>query len=268
MAVMHARTHFDDIGSCRVLVVGAGDAGRLALQALYKQGVRKIAIANRTRQRALEVAEEFHADALTFEQLSEGLHLADVVITSTGAPHPILSANRVREATLAREGRPLVILDIAVPRDVDPVVRDIPGIHLYDLDGLKGQVDDTLLVRKQEIPQVIEIIDQEADRYMDWLRHVEVLPVLKEIRQQAETIRRQELARLRKRMPDLDENVADQLNRFSKSLVNKLFHHPMVELRSAAGSDHGAAYAEMMRNLFRLPLQDDPNHSDGIQADV
>lgn len=236
----------------RVLVIGSGEMGELAVEALRARGVRHIAVVNRTHQRAAELAQQWGGQAFNFERLAEAIRQADIVIASTGAPHTLVGPALVREVMSSRSGQPLVFIDIAVPRDVDEAVREIPGVRVFDIDDLQSWVEGSIAERQNEIPRVEAIMAQEVMTFEAWLRGVEVMPVIADLRQKAEAIRRRELDRTLHYLPDLDPQMREHIQHLSHSLVNKLLHEPTLRLRAEANNGHAAEYAEAVRYLFGL----------------
>jgi glutamyl-tRNA reductase len=239
----------------RVLVVGAGEMGELAVEALRSRNVHQITVVNRTRQRAVELAERWGGQALSFEQLGDALRAADIVIASTGAPHLIIDAQMVRDSQAGRS-RPLALIDIAVPRDVDPAVTSIPGVHLFDIDQLQSQLEGAVTERQQEVPRVEAIVAQEVKAFDQWLRTMEMTPIITDLRAKAERIRQGELDRTLRRMPDLDPRTRDQIEHLSRLLVNKILHEPTLRLKAEAGSGRTAEYAQTVRHLFGLTAEE------------
>lgn len=257
VAVHAAEQIVGALKSRRVLVVGAGEMGELTVEALRARGVQQIAVANRTRQRAVELAEKWGGQPLSFVQLAEAMHEADIVITSTGAPHTIISPAMAREAMNGRAG-PLVFLDIALPRDVDPAVAEIPGVHVFDIDHLQGCLDGAIAHRYAEIPRVEQIVAEEVAAFEAWLRGVEIASVIADLRAKAEHIRQRELVRTLRHLPALDPETRRHIEHLSESLINKLLHEPTRQLRAEAGNGHAAEYAHTVRRLFGLSPQTPP----------
>lgn len=261
VAVRLAEQIVGDLPARRVLVIGAGEMGELAVEALRARGVRQVTVVNRTHRRAVELAERWSGDALSFEYLTEVVRAADIVISSTGAPHIILDSDIARRA-MADRASPLVLIDIAVPRDVDPAVGDIPGVHLFDLDHLHARLDGAIAERRNEVPRVETIVAEEAMAFQAWLRGVEILPVIADLRLKAEHIRQRELARALRHLPGLDPETRQHVERLSESLVNKLLHEPTRQLRAVAGNGHAAEYAQTVRRLFGLSPEAPPMETD------
>ncbi len=240
-----------DLSGRHVLLIGAGDMGAIATRALQRRGVSNIVVANRTYKHAEQLANTWGGKAVTFQQLTENIVLADIVIASTGAPHTILNRERLEPAMALRPDRPLFIIDIAVPRDVDPNVTEMPNVHLCDIDDLQGQAEDNVRERKSEIPRVETIVAEETVQFLEWLSSLDVVSTITDLRGQLETHRQRELERLFNRL-DLDEREQELVAMMSRRLLNKILHEPTLGLKRQAAGGDGAAYVSMVRQLFSL----------------
>jgi glutamyl-tRNA reductase len=252
VAVHLASQVVPDLFSARVTVVGAGEMAELAVEALRKRGTSHIRVVNRTLERARNLANRWGGEAATFEKLDEALGWADIVITSTGAPHTLIRPEMVAPVLSLREQRPLVFIDIAVPRDVEMEVRDLVGVRLFDIDMLYEHLEHSLASREREIPHVEQILEEEKQAFLDYLRTLDVVPLIAELNQQFEQIRKAELEKTLRRLPDLGPEGVERLEALTQALVKKMLHQPIVRLRSEAGSPQGAIYADTARNLFGL----------------
>jgi glutamyl-tRNA reductase len=262
MAIAKAQEIVGDLRFRRPLVVGMGEMGQLAMSSLQSRGVKQIAVANRTRERAETFAEGCSGDVYTMAELAEALVQADVVISATAAPHVIFHPEMVREAMAQRTDKELILVDIAVPRDVDPAVGDIPGVHLFDIDDLKGSLDEALAARRKEAPKVEAIIREEVAEFEAILRQMSIRPLLVGMRQKAETIRQRELERSLRFLGEVDPETFEQLQLFSRSLVNKLLHEPTIRLKEKANNGESAEYAEFLRHLFSLEASVETNRNE------
>jgi glutamyl-tRNA reductase len=245
-----------DLRGRNVLVVGAGKMGARAAAALGARGDWHITVVNRTYHRAQELAGASNGRGMSVEFLREGIAWADVVITSTGAPHTIISPALVRDAMAERPERPLICIDIAVPRDVDPAVRNLPGVRVFDVDDLRDRVECGMAERRAEIPRVEQIVCEQTASFERWRRSTALEPLLRELRQHADAIRHRELEHALERLPMLDDAARDQIERFSVSLMNRLLHEPTRRLRHEGSNGHAEAYARMARELFGLRIED------------
>ncbi len=254
VAVHLARQYLGNLSSKTVMILGAGNMGLLTIKAVLKFGVGKMLIVNRTRANADKLAAQWNATAMTFEQLEAGLQQADLIVASTGAPHTVLHRAQVAKIMATRPQKPLLIIDIAVPRDVDDEVDAIPGVHLFNLDHLQTQVEDNLNARRQEIPYVERIIAEEKISFLNWLHSLDVIPTLTQFRKQFEAIRQQELARTLHRLSDLDKHEQELVVELSHRLLNKFLHRPTVRLRKEAAHGNGIMYTTALQELFDLEV--------------
>ena len=254
-AVDFAKAHAGAIPTKSVLVIGAGKMGALAAKRLKLEGATQISVINRSHDRARSIVANLGVgQALEMPGLIEGLRAADIVMTSTGASHFILTPGNVAEAMLARPDRPLTIIDIAVPRDVDPQVARSPGIHLVDIDALQHVVDDKLEQRRAAIPLVEEIISEHTERFQAWYQARVAVPVISSLTQKAEAIREAEVERLFARCPELSERERMLVTGMSLTIISKLLHTAVVKIRDKAIENHADAmtHALMLDELFDL----------------
>lgn len=240
------------IAQAQVVILGAGEMAELAMEALRKRGVNHILVVNRTLERAHAIAERWDAESTTFENLDAALISADILISSTGAPHTILSAEMVKHAMQVRAQRPLVLIDIAVPRDIDPDAAHIPHVKLYDIDNLNEKLEGALAERMAEVPQVKSILAEEVLEFEEYMKSLEVIPIIADIRQQAETIRQKMLEKTLRRLPDLTEAERVRIEAMTEALVKKILHAPTNRLRAEAACPHAPEYAAVARTLFGL----------------
>jgi glutamyl-tRNA reductase len=254
-AIEAARSQLGTLEGTSVLVIGAGKMGRSAVKRLRQEGADRVIVANRTVSRSRElVAEAGVGESIELPDLDDALAVADVVVASTGASHFVLNEERVAAAMAQRPNRPLFIVDIAVPRDVDPAVTNVPNVSLVDIDGLKSVVDERLELRREAIPAVEEIIAEYVARFDDWYRSRVAVPVITRLTQKAETIRVAELERLLARCPDLDERERMLITGMSLTIVSKLLHSAVLKIREKATLDHAEALssARVLDDLFEL----------------
>ncbi|HEU0022263.1 MAG TPA: glutamyl-tRNA reductase [Dehalococcoidia bacterium] len=263
--VQLARGLLGDLAQKQALVIGAGDAGRLVAQALSDAGVKKIMVTNRTRWRAEGLARELGGIAVPIEELSRQLAQADVVISSTGSPGYMLDQLTIREALGQRSGRPLLLIDIAVPRDIDPAVGSLDNVQLYDLDALQLMSEIAPEDLEQDLAWAEGIVEGRTEEFHQWWDSLDVIPLIASIREQAEAIRRAEVARtigkLKGRMPDDLEELASRLDAMTNALVKKLLHHSTVHFKE----NRGPAQQELARQLFNLAGNPDRNRGGGRQ---
>ncbi len=241
-----------DIKSAQVVVLGAGEMAELAVEALRKRGAQKILVVNRTLERARGLAERWQAEPATFESIQDALIRADILIASTGAPHTLIHPDMVAAAMQARPERSLMLIDIAVPRDIDPEVADIARVRLVDIDNLNERLETSLAERSADIPLVEAIIAEEQADFLEFLSSLSVLPLIANLRQQAEAIRQKELERTLRRLPDLSEADRKHIELMTQALVKKILESPTRRLRLEASSGNGVEYAALTRALFGL----------------
>jgi glutamyl-tRNA reductase len=246
-----AQQVFGDLDDCRVLLVGAGEVSELAARSLAKRGASISAVTSRTHERAVQLADRFGGRAVAFEQVARELDQADVVVSSTSSPDQVLSRDQVPD----RKGRPLFVIDLAVPRDVDPEVATLDDCYLYDIDDLQAVVSESLSGRWREAARAESITSQEALRFRDWYASREVVPAIASLRERAETIRSGELAKAESRLEGLSESERRTVESVTTQIVNKLLHVPIVRMKEAAAAE-GAGYVEVARHLFGLAEDD------------
>jgi glutamyl-tRNA reductase len=253
VAVKLAQRVVDDWAAAQVLIVGAGEMAELSVAALRSRGVRmeNVHIANRTPERAAQLARCWGAGALSLDRLPEALANADIVIASSGAPG-VIASDVVRAAMAQRPDRPLVLIDIAVPRNVEVGVSDLPNVYRYDIDDLQAHLDAAAAGREREVPRVEAIVVEEVEAFMRWLRGREVAPVIAGLRAKADAIRRAELDRTLRYLPHLGQTERQHIEMLAESLVNKLLHDPTLRLKAEAGRGRTAEVAAAARHLFAL----------------
>lgn len=251
-AVELARRIFGDLAGHEVLVIGAGETSELVARNLMDNGTQGIMVANRTYERAVELAERFGGRALRFDRLVWALRAADIVISSTAAPRFIISPDVIRQARRTRHGRPLFLIDIAVPRDIDPAVQGIDNVFLYDIDDLEAVVQANIRERQKEVVKVEAIIAQETPKFMGWFRSLDAVPTIVDLRAHAESIRQAELEKALRRLHDLSDRDQNIVRALSVGIVNKILHQPTVRLKQQAKDPNGYLYSDTLRHLFGL----------------
>ena len=240
---------FEGLVGRSVVLVGAGRMSDLTARNLRSRGAAISVVANRTLEHAERLAVSFDARPVTVDDLAGALGAADIVVSSTSAPGFVLGGEAVTSVLRGRRGRPLLIVDLAVPRDVDPSLGAIDGCFVYDVDALEGVVSATLEGRRTEALHAERIVSEEAARFHAWRASLAVVPAIASLRAHAEEIRAAELARVQGRLPEGDRDVVDTL---TAQIVNKLLHLPTVRLKEAAISADGLLYADVVRHLFGL----------------
>ena len=236
-----------------ILVLGAGDMGEgMAVALAGSTGVAEVLVANRTRVRGVELARRVGGRAVDFGSLADALVEADVLLTSTGSPAPLVDAAAMETVMAARAGRPMLVVDVAVPRDVDPAVAALPSVTLLDMDDLRAFAEAGVAERRREIAGVQQIVAEEVERYGALATARELAPLVVALREKAEAVRLAELDRHRARLERLDERQRDAVEAATRGIVAKLLHEPTVRLKEAAGSARGDRLAEALGALFDL----------------
>jgi len=258
VAVQLARRLFPKLDDACVLLVGSGKMSELAAHHLCDNGAQRLIIINRTPLHAVDLAQRFDATHRSFAELATSLVEADVVISSTTAPHALISREMMQEVMQRRAGRSILLIDIALPRDVDPAVVELPGVYLYNLDDLQSGVNEGIRMRLQEAEQVQAIIAEEVRAFDRWMRSLSVVDTISDLRQHVDELRQQELARTLQRLSStLSEREAAAIQELTTRLVNKLLHMPTLRLKDAAAEGQGPVYAQALRYLFDLEGQMD-----------
>jgi glutamyl-tRNA reductase len=259
VAVDLARAALGELDTRRVLVLGAGENGELTARALSERGVTTVFIANRRYDRAIGLAQRFGGKAVRFDNLPEELVTADIVVSSTGSPHQIVGHEELTLVAEQREGRPLLLIDIAVPRDIDPTVRDLPGVTLYDMDDLQREVARNVSVLEAEATRARAIVDEELQRFERWLAGLDVVPTIAALRERGDTIVAGVLGENEPRFESLSEADRARVGAMARSIVGRLLHEPTLRLKRSAGADPSYVYVQALRELFGL----DPEGDDG-----
>jgi glutamyl-tRNA reductase len=247
-----AQQVFGDLEGRSILLIGAGKVSELAARNFLTRGARIVSVANRSPDRAAELAARLGAEALPLERVAEELARADVVVSSTSAPGFVLGSDDVAAALAGRRGRPLFLIDLAVPRDLDPAINQVSGCFLYDIDDLQAVVDETLAGRRREAERAEGIAAGEAERFAEWQASLDVVPAIASLHARAEEIRAAELAKADARLARLSEAERRAVEAVTAQIVSKLLHLPTVRMKQAAVTADGVLYADAVRHLFGL----------------
>jgi glutamyl-tRNA reductase len=253
-AVELARKIFGTLEDKTVLLIGAGEMCELAARHFINNGVSRVHVTNRTFERAVKLAEEFGGKPILFENFADQLHQIDIVLTSTGAPNFILGHKTVEEVIRRRRYKPMFLIDIAVPRDIDPRVNNIENVYLYDVDDLQGVVQANLKERQKEAKKAEGIIEQEIEVFFRWLGSLEVVPTIVALRKRLEDIRRAELDKTLSSLKTLGDKEKKSIEALTTAIVNKILHPPMTLLKKSQSDPAGDNYVEAIRALFDLEL--------------
>jgi glutamyl-tRNA reductase len=251
-AVGLARETLGDLRAAAALIIGAGETGRLTASSLRDEHIERLLVASRTFANAEEVAAAVDGVAVPYDDLARHLTEVDIVVSSTTAPHHVLSAEFVARTMQRRRGRPLLIIDLAVPRDVDPAAADVTGVRLCDIDDLMGVVAGVRAARARAVDEAEAIVAQGVDETMRWLRSLEVTPTIRALRDQVEEICRAELQRLGPRLGELSDEQKAGLEQLTRSIVRKVLHGPSTRLKEAAAAGQSIRYVDALQTLFAL----------------
>ena len=257
MALSLAEGLLGELAHARLLVVGAGRIGVQTLTVAEGRGLGDMTVANRTMERAVEVAGRFGAEARSLSELAQALAGADVVVTATASEAPVVTAGVVAAAMRERAERPLVVVDLAVPADVERAAGEVEGVRLFDVDDLRVGLDEAMAARLREVPKVEGIVDEQVESFVRRYRELEVEPLLTELRKNAESIREREVERALRDLGDVEPAVAERVEHLSRSLVTKLLHDPTVRARERAGAGDADEIADAVRDLFGISAPSD-----------
>ena len=251
-AVQLAKKIFGSLAGRKAMVLGAGEMAELALVSLTEEGVHASIVANRTFERAQELARQHGATAVQYDAAWTALGDVDLLLCSTASPRPIVTREKVLRTVEQRGHRPLCILDIALPRDVEPEVGTLENVFLYDLDDLRGVVNSNLARRQREIPAAEAVIAEEVESYWQWVAGLAAVPVVTQLREEMEQVSAREVAAALRRLGDLTPDQRATVEQLARSLTNKFLHAPSVRLRAAAANGRGLGVVDAARYLFAL----------------
>lgn len=253
-AVELARKIFGSLTDKTVLLIGAGEMCELAARHFLTNGAKGVMVTNRTFERAQKLADEFNGEAIPFDELFLHLHKADIVLTSTGAPHAIISPPDLEEVIKRRRMRPMFLIDIAVPRDIDPAVNEMDAVYLYDMDDLQQVVAANLEGRMQEADKAEAIIAEEIIQFYKWVATLEVTPTIVALRNRFDELRKAELERTLAGWKDAPPDAEKRLEALTCAFMNKLLHHPTMVLKKSGQGNRNDLYLDALRALFDLEL--------------
>jgi glutamyl-tRNA reductase len=252
VAVELAKKIFGSLNGKHVYLVGAGKMSELAARHLIAHGAASIFVANRTYDRAVQLAKKFHGQAIMFEQLYDTCDKADIVITSTGAPHAIFRREHGELFLSRRRNRPMFFIDIAVPRDVDPGLNKLDGIFVYDIDDLQQAVTSHVADRRKEAERAEAIVALEVQRFQARLQTLDVVPTIVSLQDHLETIRQAEIDRVRGRLGSLSPDQELAVDALTRGIINKIMHTPISTLKTAARESEATTVIDLVRRLFNL----------------
>ncbi|MGR3310328.1 MAG: glutamyl-tRNA reductase [Candidatus Brocadiales bacterium] len=257
VAVEFAEKIFQDFSNKAVLIIGAGEMCELVLKHLVERGIETLVVANRSFDRAQALADEYGGKAIKYDLLSDHLPHVDIVISSTSAPHYVIHPEQVNHAIKVRRGNPIFMIDIAVPRDINPEVGKIDNVYLYDIDDLQSVVSKNIDDRSKEMEKCKVIVDKEVNEFMGWLEEIKIGPVIQKLREHFHAVGEEELNRLRPKLKELKGDDWEQVVYAMERTINKLLHEPAKVGKEEAKNGSAYRYAETIRKLFKIP------HSDG-----
>ncbi|MFQ5956352.1 MAG: glutamyl-tRNA reductase [Candidatus Brocadiales bacterium] len=258
VAVEFAEKIFQDFADKSVFIIGAGEMAELVLKSLVEKGTRTVMVSNRSYDRAVKLADEFGGNAVRYDDLTNELSKADIVISSTAAPHYVLHPDHVREAMLKRKGNPMFLIDIAVPRDINPEVERIDNVYLYNIDDFKTEVEKNVDERAKEMEKCTEMVGKEVERFMAWLEETKIGPAIANLREHFHTVGKEELSRLRSKLGDVSDAQWQEVVYSMERTLNKLLHEPAKVGKQEAKNGSGHRYVENIKKLFGI-RHSDPN---------
>ncbi len=251
-AVQLSRKIFGDLDGKQVLMLGAGEMAELAVEHLIRHKVGDIRVANRTFERGLQLAKRFNGRAIKFEEIVNALEVVDIIISSTGATQHVIRAKDVKSVMRKRRNRPLFFIDIAVPRDIDPKIHRLDNAYVYDIDDLKGVIEENIQDRKREAIKGERIIDEAVIGFRQWYANLDVVPTIKALRQKISTIAQTEIEKTLQSLPHLSDKDRQAVGRMKDALINKMLHDPTLFLKGDGCHGDKANYLDITRKLFKL----------------
>lgn len=251
-AVELAKKIFGSLQRKHVAILGAGKMGELAIQNLYGSGVGKVTVINRTFEKAESLAAKFHGEAKSMKELQCSLLEADILITSTGATDYVIDYELMQFVERLRKGRPLFMVDIAVPRDIDPRVGDLANVFLYDIDDLQGIVEANLAERERAAADITEMIGKEVIQFKDWIATLGVVPVISALRKKASRIQEETMMSIENKMPDLTERERKILSKHTKSIINQLLKEPILQAKEMANAPKANEQLRLFQQIFGI----------------
>ncbi|MFW5787019.1 MAG: glutamyl-tRNA reductase, partial [Halanaerobiales bacterium] len=248
-AVELAGEIFGSLNGEKVMILGAGENSELVLKNLVNYGVKGVLVANRTYKKGKRLAHKYEGEVIHWESVENYVNEVDIIIASTGAPHLVLNKSDVNE-TLKNKKGPMFIIDIAVPRDIDPAVKEIAGVHLYNIDNLKEIINKNLELRKKEADKALQIIEDEVENFRSWVRKRKSVPLIKEMRENAKEIKEEEVKRALHRLQKSEDDAEKIVTNLAHRLANKLLHRPTVGLKKIAASGDRKKDLELVKKVF------------------
>ncbi len=251
-AVELAKKIFEDLTEKKVLLIGAGEMAELAAEHLLNNRVRKFVVANRTLDRAMDLARRWQGQAISLDEIPSALFESDIVISSTGAPDLVILHPQVKSIMKRRKQRPLFFIDIAVPRDIDPKINDLDNVYLYDIDDLQGVIQKNIAVRRQEAVKAERIVQEEGLKFNSWLKGLDIVPTIISLRKKLESIREGEWKKAGPTLEGLTPAQQKAVEQMTDSIINKILHDPISFLKEARHEDHQDVKIDRIQKIFNL----------------
>lgn len=251
-AIELGRKIFSSLEGRKVLMIGAGEMAEVAVEHLLRHKVGGIYVANRTFERGVELARGFNGNAIRFEEISDYLEQIDVVISSTGAPGFVIRRDQVKNIMRQRKNRPLFFIDIAVPRDVEPSTNQLPNVYVYDIDDLRGIIEENLEDRKKEAVKAERIVDEAVIQFRKWFASLEIVPTILSLRNKIDAIAKMETEKTLRGLAHLQEKDREAIGRMMSALTNKILHDPTIFLKRSDETGDGAFAVDMVQKIFKL----------------
>jgi len=258
VAVELAKKIFDTLEKKTVLLIGAGEMSELAAQHLVSGGIEKVLVANRTYERAVTLSQQFKGEAIPFEEMSQGLRKADIVISATDAPQYLIRHDQVSKVMKDRRQKPIFFIDIADPRDIEPKVGDIENVYLYNIDDLQKVVNDNIQDRKKEAARAENIVQDEVIKFVNWYRSLDVTPTIVALREKFEEIRKKELEKTFSLHPNFSDKEKKSLEAMTSAIINKILHEPLTILKRKDEGLMVDLYLDAIRAIFQLAEKTEP----------
>jgi glutamyl-tRNA reductase len=268
VAVQLAQRTLGDLGERKVLMIGAGATAELVARALHARGASTVFVANRHYDRAIGLAQRFNGSAVRLEDLPEQLTEVDIVVAATNSPHHVVEREGLDAVMEERGGRPLLLIDIAVPRDIEPDCREVPGVTVYDIDDVQQIVERNAGSREAEATRAEWIIEAELDRFERWVASLEVVPTIAALRERGDEVVRRVMAENENRWQDLGEADRARMEAMAKAIASRILHEPTLRMRRAAGHDDAYIYVSALRGLFGLDVETEAEAESGAAGSV
>lgn len=264
-AVELAKKIFQDLAGKKVLLIGAGEMAELAAEHLLNNRVQKFIVANRTLERAMDLARRWQGQAISLDEIPSALFESDIVISSTGAPEIIIDYSQVKSIMKRRKQRPLFFIDIAVPRDIDPRINEMDNVYLYDIDDLQGVIHQNMAVRKQEAQKAERIVEEEGLKFGSWLNGLDVVPTIISLRKKIEAIRQGEWKKAGPALEGLTPGQQKAIEQMTGSIINKILHDPISFLKETGHQDHKDVKIDQIQKIFKLSNHATQGHDTTIR---